>query len=108
MKKVDANISRSGETVLGHWDDEYVAMAQGRGASYFDLGSETWEALSDAERLAANQYFLEVIAENGDTVLLSTSKANIRIPSALADEVNYLIKELGYTWYDQLTLLPGN
>ena len=35
-----------------------------------------------------------------------TARANIRYPSALADEIQYLISN-GYRWVDDVTLVPG-
>jgi hypothetical protein len=34
----ESNITGSGETVLGHYADDYVGLVQTRGASYFDIG----------------------------------------------------------------------
>jgi hypothetical protein len=102
----ESNITQSGKTVLGHWDPKtggYIAKAQQRGASYFDLGSR-WETLTPAQRTAANQHFLDVIAERGDDVLLSVPKTKIRYPSALVDEIKYLTEQKGYRWVNQWSL----
>jgi len=102
----EANITQSGKTVLGHWDPKtggYITKAEQRGASYFDLGSR-WDGLTAAQRTAANQHFLDVIAARGDDILLSVPKTKIRYPSALADEIKYLTEEKGYSWVNQWSL----
>lgn len=70
-------------------DTGYITRANARGASYFDMGS-TGDTLSAAERTAANNHFLDVIAARGDRVLLSTPKMQLRGGTALADEITYL------------------
>lgn len=105
IRRADANLTGSGETVLGHYADDYIGMAQQRGASYFDIGN-AWDGLSDAQRWAANQRVLDTAIANGDRISLATARSNIRYPSALADEIQYLTSN-GYTWVDDLTLVPG-
>jgi len=101
----DSHLTGSGETVLGHGTDDYVGLAQSRGASYFDIG-DTWNDLSPAQRWAANQRVLDAAIGNGDRIILATSRQNIRFPSVLADEIQYLASN-GYTWLDDTTLVPG-
>jgi RHS repeat-associated protein len=100
-----AHITESGETVLGHFPG-YVAKAEARGASYFDIGA-AWNGLTGAERSAANEHFLDIIAARGDTVLLSTPKTQIQEGSQLANEVGYLTGQKGYKWVNQWALKPG-
>jgi hypothetical protein len=97
----EANITNSGKTVLGHFPG-YIDKAKARGASYFDIGN-AWDSLTDAERWAANAHFLDKIAEQGDQVLLSLPKSQIREGSYLAKEIKYLISK-GYRWINQWTL----
>jgi hypothetical protein len=92
----EAHLSGSGETVLGHYADDYIGVAQKRGASYFDIGG-AWDPLSSAQRTAANNHFLDKVIQAGDRITFATPKANIRVPSALADEVAYL-RAHGYDW----------
>ena len=73
-------------------------------ASYFDVGN-TWELMSKEERWSANTRFLDIIADKGDQVYLSVSRQNIRSGSYLVDEINYLIKEKGYQWINQWSLV---
>lgn len=99
----EANVTNSGQTVLGHFPG-YIEKAKARGASYFDIG-DAWDSLSDAQRTAANQHFLDRIAANGDTVILSLPKTKIRPGSSLAWEVQYLITEKGYRWINQWSMV---
>lgn len=48
-----ANITDSGETVLGHFRHGYIDKAKARGASYFDIG-DTWNTVSKGQQTAAN------------------------------------------------------
>jgi RHS repeat-associated protein len=104
----EAHLTDSGSTVLGRFEPGggYIAKAQATGASYFDIG-DAWDALTPAERTAANNHFLDVIAERGDRVLLSTPKGEIGGTGALADEIAYLTGEKGYVWVNQWSLRPG-
>jgi hypothetical protein len=101
----EANITDSGDTVLGSYPG-YITKANSQGASFFDIG-DAWNALTPAERTAANNHFLDVIAGRGDRVLLSTSKTEIQAGTALADEIAYLTGQKGYVWVNQWSLKPG-
>jgi RHS repeat-associated protein len=101
----EANITQSGRTVLGHYDTGYIEKVQRMGASYFDIG-DAWNTLTPAERSLANRHFLDEIAAAGDQVYLSLTKTKIRPGSALADEIQYLTSEHGYTWINQWSLRP--
>jgi len=72
----EAHITRSGRTVLGHFP-EYIQKARARGASYFDIGKDAWNGLTNAERWGANQHFLDMIVSFRDRVLLSLPKGDI-------------------------------
>ena len=100
----EANITRSGKTVLGHFPG-YITKARARGASYFDIG-KAWDRLTDAQRWAANRHFLDKITAARDQVFLSIPKKLIRPNSSLAREVDYLIREKGYRWLNQWSLVP--
>jgi hypothetical protein len=102
QRLAEANITRSGKAVVGHFPG-YIQKAQSIGASYFDIGG-AWNSLNNSERWAANRHFLDTIADAGDEVLLSLPKTKIRPNSWLADEVIYLTKQRGYQWVNQWTL----
>jgi hypothetical protein len=103
-----ANITDSGDTVLGSFagSPNYIGKAQALGASYFDIGGG-WDALSPAERTAANDYCLDQIAARGDRVLLSTPKLQIQSGTALSNDIQYLTQDKGYVWVNQWSLRPG-
>lgn len=93
--------------MLGHYADDYIGLAQQRGASYFDSG-DAMDGLSDAQRWAANQRVLDTAIANGDRITLATSRTRIRPGSALAGEIEYLTGPAGgYHWLDDVTLIPG-
>jgi RHS repeat-associated protein len=102
----EANITQSGKTVLGHYDTGYIEKAQRIGASYFNVAEDVWKTLTPAEQTIANRHFLDEIAAAGDQVYLSVTKTKIRAGSALADEIQYLTTEKGYTWINQWSLRP--
>jgi RHS repeat-associated protein len=105
VRLADQHLTGSGETVLGHYADDYIGLAQSRGASYFDIG-DAWNGLTPAQQWAANQRVLDAAIANGDRIILATARTNIRYPSALADEIQYLTGR-GYVWLDDFTLVPG-
>ncbi len=100
---VQQGIKTTGKTVLGSFPD-YIEMAKKMNASYFDIG-EKWKLLNDAQRWAANKYFLDKVAKNGDDIILSTAKGKIKKGTSLWKEVQYLTKEKGYIWKDDTTLI---
>jgi len=51
--------------------------------------------MSDAERWAANQKFLDRLIARGDNVRLTIPKSSVRKGSILEQEIEYLIKR-GY------------
>jgi hypothetical protein len=107
-KLSESHITRSGETVLGHYRGagrNYIEKAKERGASYFDLGP-TFDTLSEAQQKAANFHFLDKIAASGDKVVLSVSKTKMRKTGPLKDELDYLLNEKNYRWVNQWTLKP--
>jgi hypothetical protein len=105
LQLAERNLTGSGDTVLGSYPG-YINRASAKGASYFDVG-DAWEALTPAQRTAANNHFLDIIASRGDRVLLSVPKYQIQQGTALADEVAYLTSQKGYVWVNQWSLRPG-
>ena len=96
--------SDTGEAVLGHFPG-YLQKAEAKGASFFDLG-DAWDSMTDAQRLAANQNFLDTVAAKGDQIFLSVPKRDIRPDSWLEWETDYLTESLGYQWINQWSLVP--
>ena len=107
IRRADANLTGSGETVLGHYADDYIGLAQSRGASYFDIG-DAYNGLTPAQQWAANQRVLDTAIANGDRITLATNRLNIRPGSPLAAEIEYLSGPAGgYRWLNNTTLVPG-
>jgi hypothetical protein len=105
----EAHLNNSGKAVLGPFNPDevdYINKANVKGASYFDLGNEAWDELSEAERWAANQHFLDKVASAGDQVYLSIPKKEIRAGSYLEKEIEYLTKVKNYKWVNQWSLVP--
>ncbi len=105
LRLTERNLTSSGDTILGSYPG-YINKASARGASYFDIG-DAWKGLNDAERWAANRYFLDTVANRGDRILLSTPKSGIQPNTWLAREVEYLTQDRGYVWVNQWSLRPG-
>jgi len=102
----ESNVTNSGSTVLGSYP-RYIEVAQGRGASYFDIG-DAWNGLSASERTAANNLFLDGRMAAGDTFFLTTPRGLIDSGSQLADEVAYVTRTgSGYHWVYQWSIAPG-
>lgn len=103
----DAQLTGSGETVLGHMTDGYIDRAKSRGASYFDLDDDLWGSLTTVQQKAANKRVLDAAIANGDVITLATREANIRDGSDLRWEVDYLtINTDAYRWDGDARLVP--
>jgi RHS repeat-associated protein len=93
-------------TVLGHYP-QYVELAKQMSANRFQIPAKVWEQLSDAERWAANQRFLDRAVARGDSIILATPITEMRLGSWYAREIEYL-RSLGYRpSCDGSRLLPG-
>ena len=102
----EGETAAAGVRVIGHYP-EYVDLAQQTGAKYFNIPTDVWDSMSSEEQWAANVKFLDRGIAAGDTFQLATPIDEMRIPSAYADEVNYLLKN-GYTFNSAgNTLVPG-
>ncbi|OBH90020.1 hypothetical protein [Mycobacterium sp. E2989] len=105
----EQHLTGSGETVLGPFNPadggpSYIEVAQQHGASYFDLG-QTWNSLTDTERLAANQHVLDVAIANGDKITLSVPFYRVGPNTFTAAELRYL-EAHGYQRAGDNILLP--
>ena len=94
------------DTVLGHHPG-YITKAEARGANYFDIG-DRWDDVVSSGRdpWTLNEHFLDGRIANGDRILMSTPKGDIRPGSYLEREVNHL-QDNGYKWVNQWSLHPG-
>ena len=78
-----------GITVLGHYP-EYVNMANASGASYFNVPTAEWNAMSQSEQWSMNQKFLDDAITRGDQFQLATPLDQVRPGSFLERELEYL------------------
>jgi RHS repeat-associated protein len=82
--------------VLGHYP-EYVHVGEAIGAKTFIIPMGVWNKMSSAVQWAANKKFLDRGIAEGAEFVMATRRGDIRAGSALAGEVDYLIKN-GYRW----------
>lgn len=99
-------ISAGADTILRHHPG-YITKAEARGASYFDVGPR-WDDVvkSGRDPWTLNEHFLDGRVANGDRILMSTPKGDIKPGSYLEREVNHL-QDNGYKWANQWSLHPG-
>lgn len=79
----------TGSTVLGHYP-EYMQMADSLGHRRFDIPKQAWDKMSDADRWAANQKFLDRTVSRSDNILLSTPLNKVKPGSYYERELQYL------------------
>ena len=85
----------TGETVLGSYP-EYVKLSDDLNARRFEIPLDVWEKMTDAERWAANQKFLDRTINKGDVVTLSNDARKAKAGSYFEKEIEYL-KSKGYS-----------
>jgi hypothetical protein len=74
----------------------YINIAEKLGAKYFNIPQRIWKEMSEAQRWAANQKFLDrAMARGGDILLDKPIKDIGSISGQLRKELNYL-SEKGY------------
>ncbi len=78
-----------GITVLGH-HPEYVNLADQLGARRFQIPTNIYEKMSEAERLTANTKFLDRTILKGDNIRLATPLNKVRPGSPFEWELNYM------------------
>lgn len=96
----------SGSTVLGHYP-EYMNMADSLGHRRFDIPKAAWDKMTDAQRWAANQKFLDRTISRGDDNLLSTPLDKVKPGSYLERELQYLSGKGYRPSADGTRLVPG-
>jgi len=85
----------SGQTVFGHYPG-YAQLADNNGFRRFDIPERAWNRMTDAERWAANQRFLDRTIRRGDNIVLATPVNEVRPGSYFQRELDYLL-DAGYT-----------
>ncbi|GAA4314351.1 RHS repeat-associated core domain-containing protein [Compostibacter hankyongensis] len=85
---------KGGTTVLGHYP-EYINLASKINAKRFNIPTKVWEGMTDVQRWAANQKFLDRMILRGDNIRLATPLNRVKPGSYYQKELNYLF-EKGY------------
>lgn len=97
--------STKSQTVLGRFP-AYTRLAETLGARKFQVDPAVWDKMSDAERWAANQKFLDETIERGDEIILASSAKDAK--NFFARELDYL-REKGYRLSsDGLRMIKGD
>jgi hypothetical protein len=78
-----------GRAVLGHYP-EYVRMAERLRARRFNIPASVWDRMTDAERWAANQRFLDRMIRRGDDIHVATPLDSVRPGTYFEKELQYL------------------
>ena len=78
-----------GKTVLGHYP-EYKELAESLGARRFNIPPTVWEKMSETERWAANQKFIDRMISRGDDILLATPLDQVKPNTYFVRELEYL------------------
>ena len=82
----------AGITVLGHYP-LYEKLAKGLEANYLNIPTKVWDKMTDAERWAVNQKFLDEAIERGDEIILATPANMVKPGSFFERELNYLFSK---------------
>jgi RHS repeat-associated protein len=91
---VSGDLRNPGKAVIGHYP-EYVDVAKKLGARFFNVPPRAFARMTESERWAANQKFLDRLIMRGDEVVLATALEKVRPGSYLAKEIRYLLSH-GY------------
>ena len=91
--------------VLGKYPD-YINLADDLGARRFSVPDRVWRGMSDSERWAANQRFLDRAITRGSEIRLASPVTPSNLTGYFAREIEYLTKQ-GYTISrDGLRMIP--
>lgn len=72
-----------------------MKLAEDLGANHFNVPSNIWNKMYDAEKWFANQKFLNRMIERGDNVILSNSAFEAKSGTYFLKELEYLYSK-GY------------
>lgn len=112
LKKIAGMFTReaaervAGKTVLGH-SPEYTKLAGELGARRFNIPTNVWNKMTDAERWAANQKFLDRMINRGDDIILATPLDKVKPGSYFQRELDYLFGKGYKVSPDGTRLVPG-
>jgi hypothetical protein len=87
--------SSLGVTVIGHFTDHYIELAEQLGARCFNIPNEEWLAMGARERWEKNMAFLNESIDEKNEFELATPIERVRPGSSLEMEVLYLASK-GY------------
>ncbi len=88
-RMIEAPLAENNIIVLGHRPVYYERAAQ-LGARRFRMTDDTWNRLTDAERWALNQQFLDEAIARESEIVLATPLDEMRRGSFFEREINYL------------------
>lgn len=91
--------------VLGKYPD-YVNLADDLGARRFNVPDSVWKGMSNAERWAANQRFLDRAIARGSEIRLASAVTPSNLTGYYAREIEYLVKQGYRISGDDLRMLP--
>jgi hypothetical protein len=77
------------KTVLGHFP-EYKRLGDSLNARTFNIPEAAWNKMSEAQRWAANQKFLDRMISREDEIILATPLDKVRPGSYFARELEYM------------------
>jgi RHS repeat-associated protein len=86
---VAKDAASGGKAVLGHFP-EYKRLGDSLNARTFSIPDAIWNKMSDAQRWAANQKFLDRMISRGDDIILATPLDRVRPGSYFARELEYM------------------
>lgn len=95
-----------GKTVLGRYP-EYTKLAGELGARRFNIPTNVWNKMTEAERWAANQKFLDRMIARGDDIVLATPLDKVKLGSYFQRELDYLFENGYRVSPDGTRLIPG-
>ena len=89
-----ADVAAPRTTVLGKYP-KYINDANDIGGNKFDIPTEVWNNMTDAEKWTANKKFLDRAINRGDDIMLSTPFDPEKTTGYFRKEVDYLMSQ-GY------------
>lgn len=80
---VAGSVAATGTVVIGSYP-RYLELARELGAKSFNIPTSVWKKMSEAERMAANDKFLDRAISRGQTFIVTSRKpqASSRLPAA--------------------------
>ncbi len=87
------DLGKRGKAVLGKYPD-YRNLADEIGAKRFNVPTDIWNKMSEAEQWTANKTFLDRMIQQGDEIILSNPVTKISdVSGAFRKEIDYLVEQ---------------